>query len=161
MAVVMPEEAAAMFARNPELLGREGGQEAFSKVKDALSATAAAHKATAKVAPKETSSATSSAPSRPTVDGLNSARRSLDSLAPGRIPGRSGVVSRLIVAFFAGVFVLELVSQMTGQYFKWNLANVKPNALGALNYTGLYSGQVQKLKSQAAPTPAPTYSQTP
>ena len=127
MAVVMPEEVAGMLARNPEIAARN--PELVDKVKTAMNATAAVHKAASKAAPEQTQAATKAAPKRSTLSSLNSASSAL----PGRIPGRSGVLSRLIIAVFAGIFTLELVSQMTGQYFKYNLnpSAAKPTGTAA------------------------------
>lgn len=134
MAVVMPEEVAGMLARNPEIAARN--PELVDKVRTAMSATSAVHKAASKAAPAQTRAAAKTTPARSTLDSLNSAGAQLDKL-PGRIPGRSGILPRLIIAVFAGIFTLELVSQMTGQYFKYNL---NPSAA--------------KAKTAASPPPA-------
>lgn len=139
MAVVAPEEAAAMFARNPELADRPEAGKAMAAVKTALQAKQQAHDAVAKVAPKETAQAVSRPAQRATRVGLNNAIKALPTGSAQTATGKALV--RLIVAFAAFIIALELASYISGRYFNWNLGQGAQKLQGAAQYVGLYPGQ--------------------
>ena len=138
---VAPEEVAAMFARNPELAARPEYSDAASKVGAALSAKAEAHKAADKAglaskAITRDSKGRVAPPPRPSLEQLQSSAASLSTAR-----GRSGIVSKLILATILGLIALEVASLASGRYFNWNFGKAAQNlgsgAVGAANALGL------------------------
>lgn len=145
MAVVAPEEAAAMFARNPELA--RAHPDAVKKVSDALSATKAAHDATKRAAPAETRATIRQAPRRSTGSSIGAAQKAIGAYRsiPNSGAGMGKIVIRLAIAFAAFIVALEIASYVSGRYFNWNLGKgaqtVQQGATQAAQYVGLYKGQ--------------------
>ena len=152
MAIVAPEEAAAMFARNPELA--RAHPDVVKKVGDALAATKAAHDATKRAAPAQTREAVSAAPRRSTGASINAAQKAIGAYKsiPNSGAGMGRVVIRLAIAIAAFIVALEIASYVSGRYFNYSLGkgaqNVQKTANKAASYVGLYAGQ--KAPGQAA-----------
>lgn len=151
MAVVAPEEAAAMFARNPELA--RAHPDAVRKVSDALAATKAAHDATRRAAPAQTRATVRSAPQRSTGSSINAAQKAIGVYRsiPNSGAGMGRVIVRLAVAVAAFLIALEVASYVSGRYFNYSLGKGAQNLQQAANktasYVGLYVGQQSPQKA--------------
>lgn len=145
MAIVAPEEAAAMFARNPELA--RAHPEALEKVNNALTATRAAHEATRRAAPAQTQATVRAAPRRSTGASIDAAQKAIGAYRslPNSGAGMGRVVIRLAVAVAAFLVALEVASYVSGRYFNWSLGKGAQSLQRATNqgatYVGLYAGQ--------------------
>jgi hypothetical protein len=65
----------------------------------------------------------------------------LQHMPSGGQVGMAGMFVRLIWAVALGLIVLEVLSQLTGRYFTWDLATGWANLKTAGSYVGLYPGQ--------------------
>lgn len=137
MAVVAPEEAAAMFARNPELA--QAHPDVMEKVNAAVAAKQTAVKAaeTAHTAVKRSPAGHSLGIGRITLVNPSSSV----SKAAGVKTGAGRALVTIFFAFVAFVVALEIASMVSGRYFTWDLKNAGKAAQDGANYVGLYPGQ--------------------
>jgi hypothetical protein len=146
MAVVAPEEAAAMFARNPELASAH--PDVLAKVTQAVAAKQGAEKATktAVQATQRAHTAVTSSPAGPKL-GIGKIALAPDSISKtaGVKTGGGQVLVRLVFAVIAFIVALEIASQISGRYFSWNLGQGAQKLSDAASYIGLYPGQIDKL----------------
>lgn len=88
---------------------------------------------------------------------LRTAQRGFQALPTGSAGEPvSQLVVRLIFALALGVIVLEVGSQITGQFFDFNLKTGWARAKQAGAYVGLYPGQPSPAATSTTPGPLAT-----